>query len=248
MSAVRAVRLQRSNGTAEPLRLQIGAGQSTLPGFTNCDLFPGPNVGYAFDAQKDRWPFPDGSVAEVYASHVLEHLADPLHFFQETHRVLVPGGGMTLRLPYGGHKAAWWDLTHVRPWYPENFSCLQPGYGDLIGNPQWAAWRAYFEVAVIHVNLADDVLRRIRPWWKRWLLGPLLTYGTNVGAEQVVFATALKGPDAVARFRARNPEGLLLVRWGTQRWRWENRPPREGEGLADFATLAEYVMKFGRCI
>jgi SAM-dependent methyltransferase len=247
MSAA-AVRRLRPAGAPEPLRLQIGAGTSTLEGFVNCDLHAGPTVDHVFDCQR-RWPFPDAVASEVYASHMLEHLADPLAFFREAHRVLQPGGVMTLRFPYGGHKAAWWDITHLRPWYPENFHALQPGYGDRIGNPQWNEWPALFDVSLIQVALADDVLDLIRPWWRRaLLLGPLLKYGTNVSSEITIFATALKSPEAVARFRAHNPDGLLFIRWGTMRWRWEQRAPREGEGLKDFVALAQTYSKFGRCI
>ncbi|HLX89806.1 MAG TPA: class I SAM-dependent methyltransferase [Acidimicrobiales bacterium] len=44
-------------------------------------------------------PVPDGSQDFVIASHVLEHLAEPLGFVDEIHRVLVPGGLALVLLP-----------------------------------------------------------------------------------------------------------------------------------------------------
>jgi predicted SAM-dependent methyltransferase len=44
---------------------------------------------------------PDGSVAEIYAGHMLEHLEreDARGFLRECHRVLVPGGRLGIVVP-----------------------------------------------------------------------------------------------------------------------------------------------------
>lgn len=60
---------------------------------------------------------PDESVLEVHCSHFIEHLEahERVHFINELHRVLVPGGKCTLIAPYAFSERAYGDLTHKWP-------------------------------------------------------------------------------------------------------------------------------------
>jgi ubiquinone/menaquinone biosynthesis C-methylase UbiE len=49
---------------------------------------------YAVVADRELWPFEDGSVACVVSNQVIEHLSNVDHFIAEASRVLVPGGGL----------------------------------------------------------------------------------------------------------------------------------------------------------
>lgn len=207
------------------LRLNIGCGARPLQGFTNCDLYPGPEVDAAFDCQKD-WPFADDSASLVYASHLLEHLPDHFAFFREAHRVLEPGGRLFLRVPYGGNRMAWIDSTHVRPWFPPSFGFLQPGYAEDIYNTQHAAWTAHFGVTV-------DL--RVGPEYRRWLrFGPtrrwLLRYGEdvpNLVHELWMRGVALKTPAAVTHYRAEHgAANYIVTRYCMWDHQWEGRPGR----------------------
>jgi SAM-dependent methyltransferase len=60
--------------------------------------FPEPDVVIDFDVN-GLDPFPTCSLDFVVASHVLEHLADPLGFLVDIHRVLRPGGVAIVLLP-----------------------------------------------------------------------------------------------------------------------------------------------------
>jgi SAM-dependent methyltransferase len=60
--------------------------------------FPEPDVVIDFDVNRLD-PFPACSLDFVIASHVLEHLADPLGFLVDIHRVLRPGGVAIVLLP-----------------------------------------------------------------------------------------------------------------------------------------------------
>lgn len=60
--------------------------------------FPKPDVVANFDTDRLA-PLGDESQDFVVASHVLEHLAEPLGFLAEIHRVLVPGGLALILLP-----------------------------------------------------------------------------------------------------------------------------------------------------
>ena len=81
-------------------RLHIG-GKQKRAGWEILDVNPGPlvdHVGNAIDLSQ----FADGTFAEVYASHVLEHFdyKDALvAALREWHRVLAPGGVLRLSVP-----------------------------------------------------------------------------------------------------------------------------------------------------
>src|SRR5689334_3994902 len=91
-----------------PVKLHIGCGDHRIEGFINCDLYETKATDRVFDCT-GRWPFEDSSVATIYSAHMLEHLTDFKGFFREAHRVLKPEGCLQIRVPYGGHRAAYWD-------------------------------------------------------------------------------------------------------------------------------------------
>jgi len=53
-----------------------------------------------FDAEKDRYPYPDGHFECVLACEIFEHMMhDPMHMLVEIHRVLEEGGALVLTTP-----------------------------------------------------------------------------------------------------------------------------------------------------
>ncbi len=53
-----------------------------------------------FDAEKDRFPYPDGRFATVLCCELIEHLYhDPMHLMSEINRVLQPGGTLVVTTP-----------------------------------------------------------------------------------------------------------------------------------------------------
>ena len=53
-----------------------------------------------FDAEKDRYPYPDGFYSTVLCCELLEHLYDdPMHMMAEINRILKPGGHLVLSTP-----------------------------------------------------------------------------------------------------------------------------------------------------
>jgi predicted SAM-dependent methyltransferase len=106
------------------MNIEIGGGTLAPPGWTNLDPVHGTD-GWKRRAQDGPWPAADGSVDEILASHVMEHIpaAEPRIFvMNEAHRVLRPGGVFTVRVPnaaQGWHAYA--DPTHVSFWVLESF-------------------------------------------------------------------------------------------------------------------------------
>jgi SAM-dependent methyltransferase len=53
-----------------------------------------------FDAEKDRFPYPDGAFATVLCCELIEHLpSDPMHMMFEINRILRDGGHLVLTTP-----------------------------------------------------------------------------------------------------------------------------------------------------
>jgi glycosyltransferase involved in cell wall biosynthesis/SAM-dependent methyltransferase len=53
-----------------------------------------------FDAEKDRFPYPDERFSTVVCGELIEHLfADPMHLMSEINRILKPGGHLVLTTP-----------------------------------------------------------------------------------------------------------------------------------------------------
>ncbi len=84
----------------EPLRLHVG-GEAPLDGWKVLNIEPADFVDYVGDCT-DLSQFADQTVAEIYASHVLEHLGyldDLPNALKEFHRVLEVGGRLRLSVP-----------------------------------------------------------------------------------------------------------------------------------------------------
>jgi predicted SAM-dependent methyltransferase len=83
-----------------PVRLHVG-GEVRKAGWVNFNVQPGPTVDIVGTCTRME-QVAHASVAEIYASHVLEHLSyvDELHqALAEFHRVLVPGGRLMASVP-----------------------------------------------------------------------------------------------------------------------------------------------------
>lgn len=78
------------------------------------------------------WPWPDNSVDEAVASHVLEHLttAQLFHFMRECYRVMKAGAILSVTLPHPQHDLFLGDPTHQRPVMPGTLAMFSKRYFD----------------------------------------------------------------------------------------------------------------------
>ena len=93
---------------------------------------PGRPNGAQFTVMKDgRIDLPDGFADVTVASHILEHVIEPVKFFWELMRITRPGGMVWVEAPSelsvrsssdnaedGSFESFWDDPTHIRPWTP----------------------------------------------------------------------------------------------------------------------------------
>jgi predicted SAM-dependent methyltransferase len=85
-----------------PLRLDLGSGESPIPGWVNVDL-----VGHRPDLAWDLsmpLPLAEGSVEAIFTEHLLEHLppTTALDLIRECYRLLAPGGTLRVGVPDAG--------------------------------------------------------------------------------------------------------------------------------------------------
>lgn len=84
----------------EAIRLNLGARDRAIPGFLSMDCDPHPGVDVVGDIS-DLSRYADGSVAEIYCSHALEHVPHvrTLDVLKEWARVLEPAGILYVAVP-----------------------------------------------------------------------------------------------------------------------------------------------------
>ncbi len=110
-------------------KLNIGCGLDFLPNCTNHDLTKfDKRVDIAHDLNVMPWPWESNTFDEVIAKSVLEHLVpDLVQTLDEIHRILKPGGLVTLKLPYWRSDIAWQDPTHRWKFSLMSFEQFDPG-------------------------------------------------------------------------------------------------------------------------
>lgn len=112
-------------------KLHLGCGRTILPGWVNVDCMELPGVDVVADLDncaKEALPFEDDSITEIFASHFLEHIHNPLPLFQELYRVACPDARAVFSLPYGSSDDAMEDPTHVRFYFLQSFGYFSQPY------------------------------------------------------------------------------------------------------------------------
>lgn len=99
-------------------RYDLGGALDPRPGYTIVDTRSGADI--QADLEED-WPFDDDSVGLIRASHLFEHLRDPIHTMNELYRVLAPGGWGFIEVPSTDGRGAFQDPTHVSFWNENSF-------------------------------------------------------------------------------------------------------------------------------
>lgn len=108
--------------------LNLGCGNKIIRGAVNHDIRRHrPEVDIEWDLNKLPWPWEDNEFDRVLAWAVLEHLeVDLLTSMNELWRITVPGGVVSLKLPYWGHARAYADPTHRFVFDPEVMDTFDP--------------------------------------------------------------------------------------------------------------------------
>jgi len=114
--------------------LHIGAGRETSFG-TTLDISPDVGADLVADLNEPL-AIPDNSFDAVYAYNILEHLPGLVPVMTELHRVVKPGGFISLLMPHFSAAATHIDPTHVRGASVETFDYFIEGT-SLFADYDW---------------------------------------------------------------------------------------------------------------
>jgi SAM-dependent methyltransferase len=110
-----------------PVVVDIGCGRVTqFPEAHGLDRRVTPATAAVGDLDRGL-PFGTGTVDNLFAVHLLEHVVDPLALLTEIHRVLRPGGVLHVMVPFWRDTIAVADPTHRHLFAPETFQALCDG-------------------------------------------------------------------------------------------------------------------------
>lgn len=146
----------------DTIKIDLGCGRRKADGFIGIDkvqIVDGKGVSIVdvvMDVSKDPLPYEDGTVDEILADSVLEHVDNFLFVINECYRVLKPGGILRGTVPVCGSKSHWKDPTHQRCFIEETFSYFT-------GNVDWAEAHPsrpkYAEYGIKPWNLVEELRR-----------------------------------------------------------------------------------------
>jgi len=169
--------------------INVGCGSRPLEGWINSDVTDTKYNSKTFDAQ-EKWPYGDSVFKNVYASHMLEHLPDPLGFFEEANRCIHPEGSMLLRFPHPRHSHSLADLDHKRL-VPEHLFFWLGMPGDDTNNPSHMGRPALWELKIIMHLYQDESL--LNHWYINRRMRHFLTeHLWNVCVEMAVWLKPIK--------------------------------------------------------
>lgn len=142
------------------LKLDFGCGQKKKEGFIGVDYNKETQAEIIFDCEGKDLPFNDNTIDEVYSSHFLEHLKDPVKFLQELYRVMKPGANAMFAVPNHQYSNSWF-IGHY--WQP-----AMPYLQQLVE-------RRGFEVIKVEYDPHPDILNPANPFHEMWKKNPEFT-------------------------------------------------------------------------
>lgn len=105
------------------LKLDLGCGPTKRgPDYVGVDRLDGGAVDVVGDVVEVLGALAEESVAEIYTSHLLEHVEDLASFVTQVERVLVVGGRLVAVVPHFSNPYYYSDPTHRRPFGLYTFS------------------------------------------------------------------------------------------------------------------------------
>lgn len=141
------------------LNLGVGSRPDHAPDVINVDRNPLPGVQVVHDLDVHPWPFDAGAFDDVRALHVYEHVADPIGFMAECHRVMVAGARLLIIVPHYQSENAFTDPTHVRFCTTRTWDYWVPGT-QLHAESEYAGGATFAKDAVYREG--DDVVAILR--------------------------------------------------------------------------------------
>lgn len=153
------------------MKLNLGSGRRKIEGFVNVDKFEIAQPDVIWDLERTPWRFAKtGSVTEIRAVHILEHLGrDPDVFNRimiEMYRVLVPHGAVEIKTPHYRCDTFWADPTHVRAISPEGMALYSKANCRMFAEKGWAS-TPLADYLDVDFEVENVGMKLIPPWLER---------------------------------------------------------------------------------
>lgn len=147
------------------MKILLGCGDEHRNGWVHLDRIPhSPHVDVAHDLNVVPWPFEDGCAKRIEAIDVLEHLNDPVAFFDECWRILHPLGSLWVQTVHYQSENCWRDPTHRRGFHPDVFRYFDPDspwhqtFGKFYTRRTWRVVDP-----IIHDRNTGNIMAKLEP-------------------------------------------------------------------------------------
>lgn len=192
------------------MKINLGSGHKRFEGFLNLDDDTLCNPDYLINLEKDLLPFPDNSVDEVKAHHILEHIGDNfIPLIQDIYRVCKHNAIVDIRVPHHLHEFYFADPTHKRPITVQMLSTFSKTNNkrDFESNGSYSGFAFKYNVdfEMIHYDFEYDpfyleMIQNVKNKKNAGILTPeeefaytrLMREATNVATEVVATLKAIK--------------------------------------------------------
>lgn len=150
------------------MRINIGGGFKRYEGFINLDFDKETNPDFVVNLESDTLPFPDNSITEIKAHHILEHIGSGFfHLMQELYRVADDGCLFDIQVPHHRSEVFYGDCSHVRPITIDNLRQFDKAYNDWHIS-QWNSSSGFGNRLKINWKILEFNLIPDSPWDKRF--------------------------------------------------------------------------------
>lgn len=158
-------------------KLNLGCGMRPHEGYLNIDREQGAKYDVRWDLEATPWPFAEAdSVDEIRAEHTLEHLGQEPRVFCEIicdiHRLLKPGGLLTVIVPHHCSDGYFGDPTHVRAITPQLMSLFSRKHCQMCVDNGWATTPLAMYLG-IDLELQHTEYSLQPPWAERYAEGKI---------------------------------------------------------------------------
>jgi len=100
------------DGTNPPAILDLGCGTAKTPGALGVDIDASCDPDLVHDLNEVPCPLLADSFRQIVCSHIVEHIDDPVLFFDELYRLAAPGCRIRILTPHFTNRCSYADPSH----------------------------------------------------------------------------------------------------------------------------------------
>ena len=142
------------------LILDLGCGNKKRDGTVGVDMNTRLKGDINHDLNKFPYPFDDNSVDYIYIDNTLEHLDSPLKVMEEIYRILKPGCGVKVIVPYFRSHSAFTDPTHTKFFTTESFTYYDPDHA-IAKRYDYTLAKFKTTKIIFHENLNSGFIKKV---------------------------------------------------------------------------------------